>query len=465
MHHRMLKKLIPKSLQSQLVLMVLGVVLLVQAATFISVTWSWRQFTQSVAIDLTLTTLRTLRGSLEVIPDSQKNDFVKKVSGGQWRLWSRTLPSHTRLDKHKRDKNKALARQNQVPTNIRRVLQPFIDKLNMELGDETRVALSHGSNPQIYVSMPGNSSQREWLVIPIDRIAPSIRTSVVLMWLAGMTTLLLLAAAFSWHITRPLTKLAKAADKLAAGTPERVKPSGPKETVLLGQRFNAMLDALSESAEVQRTLLAGLPHDLKGPLSRMWLRIEMIDNTTFQEGMRNDLKDMQKMVDQFISFVRGNDPASYQFKQIKFIELLTQKVEAWREINCQITLYKQTSLESFVMADELAINRLLDNLISNSLQHGQEPIEIIYNRTEKHVVITVKDHGQGIKPEEVDQALRPFSKLDEARTMTGSVGLGLALSEIIVKSHKGSLKLITNKGQGLAVQIEIPLSKQSIQAT
>src|SRR3546814_5495045 len=77
-----------------------------------------------------------------------------------------------------------------------------------------------------------------------------------------------------------------------------------------------MLDTLAESSAVQRTLLAGLPHDLKGPLSRMWLRIEMIDDPTFQEGMRKDVQDMQRMVNQFIGFVRGSDPASYQFQTL-----------------------------------------------------------------------------------------------------------------------------------------------------
>src|SRR5690606_6164686 len=147
-----------------------------------------------------------------------------------------------------------------------------------------------------------------WLVIPLDRLSPPIATPLIALWAAGMGLLLLLAAAFSWHITRPLTRLAQAADQLALGQPQRVVPSGPTETRILGERFNAMLDALAESNAVRQTLLAGLPHDLKGPLSRMWLRVEMSRDPTFQEGMRKDVQDMQRMVDQFIGFVRGSDP-------------------------------------------------------------------------------------------------------------------------------------------------------------
>src|SRR3546814_12870745 len=106
---------------------------------------------------------------------------------------------------------------------------------------------------------------------------------MIVVGLGDMGLLRLVSAAFSCHITRPLTRLAKAADQLAAGLPQRVTPSGPTETRILGERFNAMLDTLAESSAVRRTLLAGLPHDLKGPLSRMWLRIAMAADTTFQE--------------------------------------------------------------------------------------------------------------------------------------------------------------------------------------
>src|SRR5690606_27842034 len=121
----------------------------------------------------------------------------------------------------------------------------------------------------------------------------------------------------------------RAADQLASGQPQRVAPSGPTEMRIRGERFNAMLDTLAESDAVQRTLLAGLPHDLKGPLSRMWLRIEMLDDPQFKDGMRNDLQDMQRMVDQFIGFVRGTDSRSYQFDHLPLNGWLSEYLGAW----------------------------------------------------------------------------------------------------------------------------------------
>lgn len=458
----MIKKLLPKSLQAQLILLTLGVVLLVQAATFITVSWSWRQFTQKVAIDLALTTLRTLQGTLANTPAEKRAALVKQVSDGQWHLWSRSLPSHTRLERSDQTPKERLNQKQQVPYKFRRALSPFVDALNQSLGSNVRVALSHDRNPNVYVSLLTYTDQssgqltHEWLVIPIDRITPSVSTPVIVFWLTGMGLLLLLAAAFSWHITRPLTKLAKAADQLASGNPKRVVPSGPRETIILSERFNAMLDALNESATVQRTLLAGLPHDLKAPLSRMWLRIEMLDKSSFQEGMRTDLKDMQRMVDQFIGFVRGYDSASYSFVPINTNEWLQEKVHTWASTGCNIKLIDTTPEPIFIQADTLALARLIDNLVTNALQHGKEPIEITLGADQKCAIITVTDYGPGITPDQQAEALRPFSRLDQARTKTGSVGLGLALAEAITKSHNGCMELKYIPDQGLTVEIRLP---------
>ena len=215
--------------------------------------------------------------------------------------------------------------------DVRRDLRGLVQQLNERLNDGTRVALSRGPTPEIFISLAPNSDSedvprlREWLVIPLERLDPPVSTPLAAAWLGGLGLLLLLAVGFSWHITRPLTRLADAADRLAAGQPQRVDPAGPTETRALGERFNAMLDALAESDSVRRTLLAGLPHDLKGPLSRMWLRIELADDSKLKDGLRADLQDMQHMVDQFIGFVRGTDPAAYRYASMALQDWLGER--------------------------------------------------------------------------------------------------------------------------------------------
>lgn len=453
------RSLLPRSLRTRMVLLTLGTIILVQAATFATVSYYRKQFTEDVSVELTATTIRTLRAALAEIPAEERPDFVRNASQNQWRLWSRSLPADASLERRARRAHDA---HKPPPDDIRRNLRSFVFALNTRLDDDTRVALSRGPEPRLYISLietadsDERARSREWLVIPLDRITRPVATPMIIVWLTGMTLLLLLSAAFAWHITRPLTRLAKAADQLAAGKPERVEPSGPSETRSLGERFNAMLDTLAESAAVQRTLLAGLPHDLKGPLSRMWLRIEMTDDPTLKEGMRQDVQDMQRMIDQFIHFVRGSDQGSYHYVDLPLRPWLEERVAGWQQAGSDVRLLHVPEEDVLLKADELALGRLVDNLITNAFNHGKPPVEIALAVEGAGIRLTVRDHGPGISAERRNEALRPFSRLDEARTRTGSVGLGLALAEMICRAHGGSLHLLDAAGGGLEVQIHLP---------
>ncbi len=317
----------PRSLRARLILLILGSVLLTQAATLVTVSYFRHKFLEDVAIGYIVTTIRTLRAAVSEVPAEDRAEFVRTASQNQWRLWSRVLPAEAKLqrfngrrpppppraaprppppqssaaqpgdtprpppppevrgdyhdadgdrgDDHRADARDAadrerareehMRRYKPEPDDIRRDLRVLVQLLNERLNDGTRVALSRGPAPEIFISLAPNSASedvprlREWLVIPLDRLDPPVATPFIAAWLGGLGLLLLLAVGFSWHITRPITRLADAADRLAAGQPQRVEPSGPHETRALGVRFNAMLDALAESDSVRRTLLSGLP--------------------------------------------------------------------------------------------------------------------------------------------------------------------------------------------------------------
>ncbi|SSW63737.1 ATP-binding protein [Achromobacter agilis] len=505
--------LVPRSLRARLILLILGSVLLTQAATLVTVSYFRHKFMEDVAIGYITTTIRTLRAAVSQVPAEDRADFVRTASQNQWRLWSRVLPAEAKLqrfngrrpppppkpaprpppqppsaeaqlhgppappppevrddersaEQRAREHEEHARRYKPEPDDIRRDLRGLVQQLNERLNDGTRVALSRGPTPEIFISLAPNSASedvprlREWLVIPLDRLDPPVATPFIAAWLGGLGLLLLLAVGFSWHITRPITRLADAADRLAAGQPQRVEPSGPHETRVLGERFNAMLDALSESDSVRRTLLSGLPHDLKGPLSRMWLRIEMADDSKLKEGLRADLQDMQHMVDQFIGFVRGTDPAAYRYASMVLGDWLTERVGAWHGAGTDIHLRTGDEEAALVVqADAVALGRLLDNLIGNALNHGAPPVDVTLRREGRLAVLDVADHGPGIVPERRQEALRPFSRLDDARTRTGSVGLGLALAEAIARAHGGSLELREAESGGLCVRVKLPLSE------
>lgn len=462
-------RFLPRSLSARMVLIMLGTIMLVQVATFATVSYFRKEFTENVTVEFAATTIRALRASLAQLPPDKRPEFVRLASRNTWYLWARTLPPEARLEERRRDRPQARPHMHPPPGagDIRTSLRGFVDALNQKLDDDARVALSRGTEPRLYISlisaaMPEDSRlYREWLVIPLNRLPLAVSTPIIVIWLAGMGLLLLLAALFAWHITRPITRLARAADQLAEGAPEHVEPSGPTETRILAERFNLMLDRLQESKEVQRTLLAGLPHDLKGPLSRMWLRIEMLDDPAMKEGMLKDVQDMQRMVNQFIGYVRGSDPGSYQFGTLNLNAWIEEQTSAWESAGSPVHLLECPADTLEVQADRLALGRLLDNLVSNALNHGKPPVEVRLQRQGKQAVIDLRDHGEGIAADRRSEALRPFSRLDEARTRTGSVGLGLALAETITRAHDGTLTLTDAPEGGLRVVITLPLKTAS----
>ncbi|WP_440588352.1 ATP-binding protein [Bordetella genomosp. 11] len=480
------RSLLPHSLRTRLILLVLGCMLLAQAGTLAVGSHYRQRFIDDVVMDYIVTTIRTLRAAVSEVPAEDRAGFVRDASGGQWHLWARTLPAEAQLARFHggglpppplrdgvsaADRDARMAEIREYRRNrpdgedndIRRDLRGLVHQLNNRLNDGTRVALSRGPRPEVFISLAPNPSSedapqlREWLVIPLDRLDPPLATPIVITWLATFGVVLILAGGFSWHITRPITRLAEAADKLAAGQPQRVVPSGPHETRVLGERFNAMLNALQESESVRRTLLAGLPHDLKAPLSRMWLRIEMSDDAVLTEGLRKDLQDMQYMVDQFIGFVRGTDPAGYRYAPVPLAEWLTERVQGWKGAGSPVELRIDSDQPMTVQGDAVALARLLDNLIGNALHHGAPPVEVSLAERDGMAVLCVADHGKGIPADRRSEALRPFARLDDARTRTGNVGLGLALVEAITRAHGGTLTLGTAASGGLRVEIALPL--------
>jgi two-component system osmolarity sensor histidine kinase EnvZ len=482
-----LQPLLPRSLRTRLILLVLGCMLLLQAGTLAVGSHYRKRFVDDVVMDYIVTTIRTLRAAVSEVPAEDRADFVRDASQGQWHLWSRALPAEAQLQRFHggglpppppRDAQPDAAREARMAQlreyrrmhpdgppddDIRRDLRGLVRQLNQRLNDGTRVALSRGPRPEVFISLAPNPTSedapqlREWLVIPLDRLDPPVATPMIVTWLTGFGMVMILAAWFSWHITRPLTRLAEAADKLAAGQPQRVVPSGPHETRVLGQRFNAMLDALQESESVRRTLLAGLPHDLKAPLSRMWLRIEMSDDPTLKEGLRKDLQDMQHMVDQFIGFVRGTDPAGYRYAPVPLAEWLSERVQGWQGAGTPVQLALASEQPMTIQGDAVALARLLDNLIGNALHHGAPPVEVTLAERDGMAVLGVSDHGPGIPAERRAEALRPFARLDDARTRSGNVGLGLALADAIARAHRGTLTLGRAAEGGLSVEVALPL--------
>lgn len=445
--------LLPRTLRARLIWLILVAVLLTQAMTLYALTVYQRQQLQVAATNLLVTSITTLQSAMSMIPSSQRAAFVHHTSHGQWQLLSNKPPPRARF---------LSANGLQTPPDgrshaIRHSLMRLSRDINRTLGGANQVAVSAGPTPFLYVSIASQDSS-QWLRIPLDRVNPPISTPMMVWWLLALAVLLMVAVWFSWHITRPITSLLKATNQLAEGHPEPVTPAGPVETQRLGERFNAMLQSLRQSRKAQQTLLAGLPHDLKGPLSRMALRIEMTDDSELKTGLQRDLRDMQRMVEQFLDFMRGQDSNRLTMTPLRLDEWLPGQVLEEHRVGKPVVYESAPVLPPlWIRGDAVALSRMLANLIDNALTHGKPPVVISLRQEGKEAVWGVSDHGTGIDPQDYEQAIEPFERLDQARTQTGSVGLGLSLVQGLAIAHGGRMTLSRADEGGLLVSLYLPI--------
>jgi two-component system, OmpR family, osmolarity sensor histidine kinase EnvZ len=442
--------LLPRSLRARLILLVLGSVLVAQALTLYALALHQQTQIQAAATNLLVTSITTLQSTLSMVPPGHRERFVRNTSQGQWQLLQRPPPREARFQS-----DDGLDPFPAGSQHLRQSLRKLARDVNRALGGSARVAVSADPQPFLYVSI-GQPGSTQWLKIPLDRVDPPLTRTTVGWWLAGLAGLLLIAVGFSWHISRPITRLLKATDDLAKGNPQPVEPSGPAETRQLGARFNAMLDSLRQSQQSQRALLAGLPHDLKGPLARMALRIEMTDDESLKEGLRRDLHDMQQMVEQFLHFLRGQDADRLSCEPLRLDQWLSERISESQALGEPVQWVGDKPTVT-VSADPVALGRLLSNLISNALEHGRPPVEVSLRALgADEVEFSVSDHGPGIAAKDRARAFEPFERLDAARTRTGNVGLGLSLAKGIAIAHGGRLELDQAASGGLSARVVLP---------
>jgi two-component system, OmpR family, osmolarity sensor histidine kinase EnvZ len=336
---------------------------------------------------------------------------------------------------------------------------PFInmvaDKIRERLGVQTIITVNHYGVEGLWVSF--NIDQDDfWVVIPrihVERPFPW-------QWLGwgALVLMLSLVGAFliATRINRPLNLLVSAAEQLQKGEPpERLPEDSMSEISEVSSAFNKMAESLAELDAERTLILAGVSHDIRTPLARLRLAVEMLPEkeVSLKEGMVDDIADMDNIINQFLDFVKGVEGEPSQMVDINTILKNVQE----RQSRAGRNLIIQFSPTYFIAVRPLAMQRLLDNLVGNAYNYGKGEVRITNKILANHIVISVIDNGPGIPESHLKKLLRPFERLDEARTNAGGSGLGLAIADRIAKLHKGQLKLINRPEGGLEARLILPI--------
>lgn len=275
-------------------------------------------------------------------------------------------------------------------------------------------------------------------------------------WLVGIILALLGAWLIQRRINRPLTQLAHASQSIGRGDATAPLPEdGPHEIAAVCHSFNQMQQRLAEQDQQRALMLAGVSHDLRTPLTKIRLTVEILSDQTGSDhatSIARYCNQIENIIGQFTDFAgidNGENPVRTDINR-----LIDELV---RELDAPFTL-TLGELPMLTMRPR-ALRRLLTNLIENALHHAQPPYAITTCLEAGLVIIRVQDRGPGIPPERADDMLKPFTRGNEARNGPPGSGLGLAIAARIVQMEHGRLSLHPVEDGGLEVRIELP-SKQ-----
>jgi two-component system osmolarity sensor histidine kinase EnvZ len=256
----------------------------------------------------------------------------------------------------------------------------------------------------------------------------------------------------------PLRRLAKVALKVGRGEAVPVLDTtiGPEEIQAVNAAFNRMTSDLQHAQRDRALLLAGVSHDLRTPLTRLRLSAEFMQDEELAKGIIEDIEDMDAILDQFISFIRDGADEQPDFENLN--DLIQEVAGKYPAEQLRFELEDLPRL----MLKRLTVKRMLANLVGNALKYGASPVEVRTAVAENKVVLTVRDHGRGVREEDIPLLLQPFSRGEKARTLSGS-GLGLAIVKRIVDMHHGDIQLANHPHGGLLVEVRFPVTGKFVQ--
>ncbi|MGD7340486.1 ATP-binding protein, partial [Ralstonia pseudosolanacearum] len=236
---------------------------------------------------------------------------------------------------------------------------------------------------------------------------------------------------------RPVRALAEAAGALARRRyVAPLKERGPYELRQLTDQFNRMAADLSAADEERNTMLAGIAHDLKTPLSRLRLRAEMLTDPKASAGIERDVDSMSAIVDQFLAYAQSGDGEARDVMVDRHLRGLVQPfAEQGKHVALELRAGDRFRLKPTYL------ERIVVNLLDNAFAYGAEPVRVTTAADERSFMLTVEDHGAGIPQDAVDRVMRPFVRLDPARGGNAHCGLGLAIVDRLVRHLGGDLTI------------------------
>ncbi len=308
-------------------------------------------------------------------------------------------------------------------------------------------AIPKGNYTYVYGSRrkpTGETLSRDWIVLFLF---------IFMAWVLAWTTL--------HRMLRPIRGLEHGVKAVADGNLEiRLSEKGSDELAGLARSFNTMTQSLKERMHARDQLLLDVSHELRSPLTRMRVALEMAAPGAAVNSLREEVESLEKMVAELLETERLQSPAGQlNRKSADFSQLITEKVSRLTGQSPGI-LWKPSD-PLFLLVDEDRISLVLRNILDNALKYGRtasRPVEISLKKEGDFAILEVRDFGQGVPEKELRLVFEPFYRVDRSRSRSPGYGLGLSLCKRIVEMHGGKIFLASGIGEGTRVVVELPLN-------
>ena len=330
------------------------------------------------------------------------------------------------------------------------------DEMSNLLGGPAEVRISQGDEYLFWIRPP--QAPDYWVKIPINGLEEeNFSPLVIVLMILGILSVMG-GWLFVRQLNRPLSALQRAAHEVGLGDfPKPLTERGTTEIVAVTRAFNHMAKGIKQLEDDRNLLMAGISHDLRTPLTRIRLAIEMISQQDefLKEGIEGDIDDMNSIIDQFIDYLRHDSKDKAELGDINLLieEVVQSESILEREINFNAEPLPKVPLRY------VAMKRALANLIQNALRYSNGKIVVAtsYDKRKQEICFCVCDDGPGIPEVDIERLFQPFTQGDEARGAEGS-GLGLAIIKRIVDTHGGRVELSNRPEGGLSAKVCLPIS-------
>jgi len=331
-----------------------------------------------------------------------------------------------------------------------KIIEAFAEKLDHPFTVDLRSAWP--ARVVVYVQLEDGLLR----VLASRKRVTTTTTGLLLAWMVGASAILVVIAIYFMNLQiRPIRQLSRAMDSFGKGRDVGdFAPRGPLEIRKAARAFNAMRRRILRFVGQRTEMLAAISHDLRTPLTRMKLELELLggDRDPALADVRGDVEEMQRLIETYLDFARGEGQEAFEPVDIGALlrGICERKPGNGVEISVDIPRGLRLPLRP------VAFRRCLTNLLDNACRYGRH-VRVSVRRRQEVFEIAVEDDGPGIPESEREKVLQPFYRLDKARRpQTGGSGLGLTIARDIVLAHGGTLQLEEAASGGLRAVIRLP---------